>query len=53
MTKTIAWHAEKDMVYHDNNKCEVAYVIQATKRVKGTADRPQCPQCEKLNLEGK
>jgi hypothetical protein len=53
MAKTIAWHAEKETVYHDNNKCQQADMIQATKRVKGTADRPQCPQCEQLDLETK
>jgi hypothetical protein len=49
MTKTIAWHAEKDSVYHDNNKCQQAYAIQATKRVKGTAEKPQCAECESLD----
>jgi hypothetical protein len=53
MTKTIAWHAVKDSYYHDNTKCEKAYVIQATKRLQGTAERPQCPECEKLDQEGK
>ena len=53
MTKTIPWHAEKDSVYHDNTKCQQAYAIQATKRLKGSADRPQCTECEKLDLEGK
>ena len=53
MTKTIAWHAAKDSFYHDNNRCEQAYAIQATKRVKGTAEKPHCPVCEKLDQEGK
>lgn len=53
MTKTIAWHAEKDSVYHDNNKCSRAESIPATKRRPGAADRPQCPECEKLKAEQK
>jgi hypothetical protein len=53
VTKTIAWHAEKDSVYHDNNKCQQAYAIQATKRVKGTAERPQCAECESLDQAAK
>jgi len=53
MTKTIAWHAEKDSVYHDNNQCHQAAEIPATKRRLGTADLPHCTHCEKLDGEKK
>ena len=53
MTKTIPWHAAKDSIYHDNTKCQQAYAIQATKRLPGAADRPQCQKCEKLDREEK
>ena len=53
MTKTIPWYAEKETVYHDNNRCQQAAGIPETKRRQGTADRPRCPECERLNVEAK
>lgn len=53
MTKTIPWHAEKEIVYHDNNRCQQAADIPATKRRSSTAERPHCPECGKLNVEAK
>lgn len=53
MSKTVPWYAEKDNVYHDNNRCTLAQDIPATKRHPGTADRPHCGECEKLNVQAK
>lgn len=53
MSKTVPWYAEKDAVYHDNNRCTLAQDIPATKRHPGTADRPHCGECEKLNVQAK
>jgi hypothetical protein len=53
MSKTVAWYADKDSVYHDNNQCPHSRDIAATKRRPGTADRPHCDECEKLNVPAK
>jgi hypothetical protein len=53
MSKTVPWYAEKETVYHDNNRCVKAQEVPATKRRQGTADRPHCNECEQLNVQAK
>jgi len=51
MTRRAPWHSERPgaLVYHDNDKCEDGQAIALVFRAEGTAGRPLCKACAKLD----
>ncbi len=56
MVKVAAFHSKKPgirPVYHDNKGCPEGKRIEAEHLAPGTAMRPRCEHCAKLQAEGK
>jgi hypothetical protein len=56
MVRVAAFHSKKPgirPVYHDNLGCPEGKKIEAQHRASGTAMRPRCEQCAKLQSQGK
>ena len=56
MVKVAAFHSKKPgirPVYHDNLACPEGKKIEAQHRASGTAMRPRCERCAKLQAQGK
>lgn len=51
MTRRAPWHSERmgELVYHDNEKCTEGRSIPPLYRAEGTAGRPLCKACAKLD----
>ena len=49
------WHSVKETdrkVYHNNTKCTEGNNIETQYRRSGTANRPICEHCKRLNDQG-
>ena len=56
MVKVAAFHSKKPgirPVYHDNKACPEGRKIEAEHLAPGTAMRPRCEHCVKLQAQGK
>ena len=56
MVKVAAFHSKKPgirPVYHDNKACPEGRKIEAEHLASGTAMRPRCEHCAKLQAQGK
>jgi hypothetical protein len=56
MVKVAAFHSKKPgikPVYHDNKACPEGRKIDAQHLASGTAMRPRCELCIKLQAQGK
>lgn len=53
MPKTLPWNSVKQKVYHDNSCCPVGRAIEIGEFNSGTAGKPLCPECWRLDLAGK
>jgi len=56
MTRVAPFHSKKPdtrNVYHDNNKCTEGNNIERYYLAQGTAGRPRCEHCDRLDREGK
>jgi hypothetical protein len=56
MVKVAAFHSKKPgikPVYHDNRACPEGRKIDAQHLASGTAMRPRCELCIKLQAQGK
>jgi hypothetical protein len=56
LTKKSPWHSTKPAtrnVHHDNDKCTEGNNIEARYWASGTAGRPKCEHCARLDAEGK
>lgn len=52
MAKVAPFHSTKDSdrkVHHDNNKCTEGNNIERRYLASGTAGRPKCEHCQRLN----
>ncbi len=52
MAKIAAWHSKREAdrkVYHDDNKCTEGNNVETYNRTPGTAGRPKCEHCQRLN----
>ena len=52
MSRTMAFHAAKEPVYHDNTNCKTGQAIPEEKRLKGNLGKPLCKECAELNSRG-
>jgi hypothetical protein len=52
MPKVSPFNSKKESFYHDNSKCKLGIKIAPHNGVAGTAGKPLCKSCKKLNDEG-
>jgi len=43
-----AWHTPRSPNYHLHPRCRIGRYVAPHLRVRGTADRGLCPECQKL-----
>jgi len=56
MPQKAPWHSVKDTdrkVHHDNTLCTEGNNIEAKYLRQGTAGRPRCDHCARLNQQGR
>lgn len=47
------WNTIEQMCFHNNPKCPSGKKIKPEQRNEGTGKKTLCPNCAKLNAEGK
>jgi hypothetical protein len=52
MPKMPSFNSKKESFYHDNSKCKLGIKAAPHNRVAGTAGKPLCKSCKKLNMRG-
>jgi len=53
MPKISPWYSIKQSVHHDNTNYNAGNNIEKENLREGTGGKPLCPECAKLDLQGR
>lgn len=53
MPQITPWHTVKENSHHNNAACPVVAKTPTQSQLRGTGNKPLCPECRKLKVLGR